>query len=298
MMMKIKHYTQPTGNTCGPACLMMIYEFFKTSTNHYSILEIAEFCGTDWTVGTPPEKMIKGMDKLGIRYIHHLKLDSPYDDLKVMIEKGNIPILRTMTQNVPHWIIVSGYKDGKFEIHDPWLGEIEYSETGLDEVWNPRNYECFEIPDNDLEIKQGITEEEFKDIITWAYPYFSKVSSAFGFIDICKTYSNLSISLKLVDRDDKIRGVYLLNKTKIPKKFYNDDTNEKGLEGIMLVVDESLRGMGWGNKLKDYTRTLGYDYIWGYQHKNLNNLDDWLKRRILLGEENGSYVTIETFKHD
>jgi hypothetical protein len=34
---------------------------------------------------------------------------------------------------------------------------------------------------------------------------------------------------------------------------------------VLLAVDESIRGMGWGNKLKDYTKTLNVDYIWGYQ---------------------------------
>jgi hypothetical protein len=64
----------------------------------------------------------------------------------------------------------------------------------------------------------------------------------------------------------------------------------------LLAVDKSIRGMGWGNKLKDYPKTLGIDYIWGQQLKTLNNLNDWLKRRELVGETNSVYITAEIFK--
>jgi hypothetical protein len=62
-----------------------------------------------------------------------------------------------------------------------------------------------------------------------------------------------------------------------------------------LVVDKEIRGQGWGNKLKEYPKTLEVDYIWGQQLKTLNNLEDWLKRRELLGETVGVYITAEIF---
>jgi hypothetical protein len=65
-----------------------------------------------------------------------------------------------------------------------------------------------------------------------------------------------------------------------------------GIEGVLLAVDESIRGMGWGNKLKD-TKTLNVDYIWGYQAAGLNNIEYWLKRRVLVNKENNCYVTCE-----
>ena len=69
-----------------------------------------------------------------------------------------------------------------------------------------------------------------------------------------------------------------------------------GVEGILLFVEEAYRGKGWGNKLKDMPKEIGYDYVWGRQHKNLNNLDHWLKRRELILEKEREYVTAEIFE--
>lgn len=136
--MIIKHKYQPTGNTCGPACLHMC-------GNTHTIELIADLCGTDWVVGTPPDRMIIGMDRLKMKYIHHTLPKDPYKLLSSIIDKGNIPILRTITQGVPHWIIVSKYTNTKYHILDPWLGEIDYTKEQLDFVWKLKNYELFEI---------------------------------------------------------------------------------------------------------------------------------------------------------
>jgi hypothetical protein len=49
---------------------------------------------------------------------------------------------------------------------------------------------------------------------------------------------------------------------------------------VLLAVDESIRGMGWGNKLKDYPKHLTLIIFWGYQAAGLNNIEYWLKRRF------------------
>ena len=69
----------------------------------------------------------------------------------------------------------------------------------------------------------------------------------------------------------------------------------KGVEGVLLVIDESIRNLGYGNKLKDFPKSLNVDYVWGEQLKELNNLDDWLKRRILIAETEHVYITAEFF---
>lgn len=33
MMIKIKHISQPTGNTCGPTCLKMVFNYIRTKSN-------------------------------------------------------------------------------------------------------------------------------------------------------------------------------------------------------------------------------------------------------------------------
>lgn len=155
LMMNIKHFYQPTGNTCGPTCLFMAYQYINTKhilpQGLISIKEIEIGCGTDWIVGTPPDRMINGMKALNLNYVEYIHSPNPYELLKSVIDSENIPILRTITKGVPHWIIVSDYNidensnTTKYQILDPWQGEIIYNEKSLNEVWEKRQYQFFEI---------------------------------------------------------------------------------------------------------------------------------------------------------
>ena len=292
MKLTIKHYTQPTGNSCGPTCIMMAYEAIPNNQKrkNYSILEICDMCGTDWIVGTPPDRLEKGLDALNLDYTHHLGSENPFDLLKRVINKGNIPIVRTITKGMPHWIIVSGYNDKGFDIHDPWQGEITYTQTELDKIWDVRDYEFYEI--QILQIKQGIPKERLNEIMEWCYPYFTHVIGEGYFQIVVEKETDLAKSVMIVDKDDNIYGVYLIGNNQLRHLDYK---HLKGVEGVLLAVDESIRGMGWGNRLKDHPKTLGVDYVWGQQAKGLNNIKDWLKRRELVDEGGGVYITAEKF---
>jgi len=91
------------------------------------------------------------MIALHMKYVEYANLSRPYDLLKLAIDSGNIPILRTITKGVPHWIIVPSYMvdvNNRFVLYrvlDPWQGEIQYSERQLSEVWKQRQYQFFEI---------------------------------------------------------------------------------------------------------------------------------------------------------
>ncbi len=159
-MTTIKHFYQPTGNTCGPTCIYMVWFYLVNKDNiiyrtckdsdgfiemKYDIRDIAHFCGTDWIVGTPPDRMEKGMEKLNFNYIEYISSPHPYDLLRTIIDSGNVSMLRTITKGVPHWIIVNGYDENVFNVLDPWLGEIKYSIQQLDSIWKVRDYQFFEI---------------------------------------------------------------------------------------------------------------------------------------------------------
>ena len=109
--------------------------------------------------------------------------------------------------------------------------------------------------------------------------------------------SDFEISFMLLDEKENIVGAYTLLKNEIYEEYPNTEKYEglDGVEGILLFVEEAYRGKGWGNKLKDMPKEIGYDYVWGRQHKNLNNLDHWLKRRELILEKEREYVTAEIF---
>lgn len=149
----ISYKQQPTGNTCGPACIYMALNYIINKPNDLQldvyiskpIQEIADTCGTDWVVGTPPERMIKGFEEYGMKYVEYVHSPDPYSLLKQVIDSDNIPIVRTITQGVPHWIIVNGYDNEKYSILDPWLGQIEYTQEQLDHIWSKRQYQFFEI---------------------------------------------------------------------------------------------------------------------------------------------------------
>jgi predicted double-glycine peptidase len=145
--MNINYYEQPTGNTCGPACLKMAHSsiYGLQNTTQITIELIGEMCGTDWIVGTPPERMIAGLTGLGLEYVIHINEENPFELLQKTIDDGKINVLRTLTQGMPHWIIVENYVDDIYNVLDPWLGRLQYTKEQLTEIWSPREYFYFEI---------------------------------------------------------------------------------------------------------------------------------------------------------
>jgi hypothetical protein len=147
-----------------------------------------------------------------------------------------------------------------------------------------------------MNIRHGIPKEMRIEAITWAFEYFKYVTPKDYFFGILQQETNWDISAILLDDEDKIMGLYLLGDSQLDSLTVNEKFIKlKGVEGVLLAVSEKIRGEGWGNKLKDYPKTLEFDYIWGQQLKSLNNLEDWLKRRELIAETKSVYITAEVF---
>lgn len=145
----MKLINQPTGNSCGPTCLMMILESHGVGSKipiPSRIDEICEMCGTDWIVGTPPDRLKNGMEALELNYIEYISTPRPFELLDIVLSEGSPCILRTITKGVPHWIIVQSKTPMLYNVLDPWLGEIQYYKPELDAIWKPRNYHFFEMP--------------------------------------------------------------------------------------------------------------------------------------------------------
>ena len=64
---------------------------------------------------------------------------------------------------------------------------------------------------------------------------------------------------------------------------------------MALGVFSEYKNSGIGKMLIEYPKTLGVDYIWGYQLKALENINDWLKRRKIYLQTPGLYVTYQIF---
>ena len=147
-----------------------------------------------------------------------------------------------------------------------------------------------------MQIKKGIPKELIDYVLEFSYPYFNHLMGKYSYEEYLKSVTNWDISAMLVNDDNKILGVYLLGNLQITDMVETPKyENLVGVEGVLLVIESSLRGLGYGNKLKDYPKSLNVDYIWGQQFKGLKNLDDWLKRRELVATTSEVYITAEIF---
>ena len=136
------------------------------------------------------------------------------------------------------------------------------------------------------------------DLVIDAFTDHMDESSILGYIKDTVDW-NQSVYLVL---NDEVIGCYLFGKRNMLDFVQNCEIktdlskyeNLKGIEGIAVVVASEYQKKGYGNKLKNYPKSIGVDYIWGVQLKSLNNLEDWLKRRELIADC-GAWVTAEIF---
>jgi hypothetical protein len=307
----VKHKYQPDGISCGPTCIKMVGEFFKGNIDE--IDEICKHCETDNIIGTPPERMKKGLNKLKIDYIEHINDSDPFQTLRDVIDNGSIAILRTFTQKVPHWIVVHSYKENEpeiFNVNDPWLGPLTYNEDELDEIWKERNHYFFEIVQNN---EQDIDEHNYDGIVSFRN-YNPNTDAEFIYKNLGVIFKKTGLSngqiwgmvqpidpyLSIVaEVDGNIAGFYILKESTIPPTdtdLFRKLKNLKGVEGVALGIIEEYKNYGIGKDLIEHPKTLGFDYIWGYQLKSLENINDWLKRRKIYAETRDLYVTYQVYQ--
>jgi hypothetical protein len=303
---QIKHIYQPTGHSCGPTCIKMVGDYLCGDIG--KIDDICSMCGTDWVVGTPPDKMKVGLDKLGISYVEHQKEIEPFHSIKETVDRGNVAIVRTVTQGVPHWIVIDGYDDESFNINDPWLGPKRYTEEELDSIWRIRDFFYFEIrgKSGEQEIGPGgqvvirpLVAEDIPIIRERLSEVFKRTGLSNNFIANLIQYSP-SITV-VAEVQGNLAGFYFLHKKNIPKggKDFEILKDLKGVEGVALGVFPEYKNLGIGKQLISYSQGLSgqFDYIWGYQFKSLKNIDNWLKRRKIYSESPTMYITYELFRN-
>lgn len=146
----------------------------------------------------------------------------------------------------------------------------------------------------EYDFKTSIIKEKQDEAILFGYQFFSHLMNLDNFNKYLKSVTDWDKSFYIVDENDIIVGVYLIGNYKLPIQHEKYD-DLVGVEGLLLAVDEDIRGLGFGERLKDMPKTLGIDYIWGQQFKSLGNLEDWLKRRELIFETGDVYITAEIF---
>jgi hypothetical protein len=306
----VKHVRQPDGISCGPTCIKMVGDFFKGEVD--SIEKICKSCGTDHITGTPPERMRKGLASLDIKYVEHMDDENPFQSLRDAIDKGSVTMLRTLTHRVPHWIVVHSYNQETqniFYVNDPWLGQLEYNEEQLDEIWKERNYFFFEVLKENEQIDlneedQNVSirpykDDDFDEVFNMLEDVYSKLSgmSARSIWSVIKAECKGSFGLSIVaEVNGEVAGFYFLTIADLPPKEGTGITDDMiGVQGVALGISSKYKNLGIGKKLIVYPQTLGADYIWGFQLKQLENIDDWLKRRKIYSEGPNMYTTYQIF---
>lgn len=307
----VKHLYQPNGISCGPTCIKMVGDFFRGEVP--SIEEICKDCGTDNITGTPPERMRKGLDKLGITYIEHIGEENPYQSLRDTIDNGSVAMLRTLTHGVPHWIVVHAYNSENqelFYVNDPWLGTLEYDEDQLEKIWKGRDYFFFEVvkenerfnldeaEENDVIIRP-YTDDDYDAVFNMLTDVYSKLNgmSALTIWSVIRAECGGSFGLSVVaEVNGQVAGFYFLTQRDLAPKEGTGITDDMiGVQGVALGVSSKYKNLGIGKMLIQYPQSLGADYVWGFQLKQLDNINDWLKRRKIYSETGNMYTTYQIF---
>jgi GNAT superfamily N-acetyltransferase len=288
----------------------MVGDFFKGEVA--SIEDICKSCGTDHITGTPPERMRKGLASLDIKYVEHIDDENPYQSLRDAIDRGSVTMLRTLTHRVPHWIVVHSYNEESqniFYVNDPWLGQLEYNEEQLEEIWRERNYFFFEVLKENEQIdlnedEQNVvirpySDDDFESVFNMLTDVYSKLRgmSAGSIWTVIRSQCRGSFGLSVVvEVDGEVGGFYFLTQADLAPKEGTGITDDMiGIQGVALGVSSKYKNLGIGKRLIEYPQTLGADYVWGYQLKDLENINDWLKRRRIYSESEGMYITYQIF---
>ena len=117
-------------------------------------------------------------------------------------------------------------------------------------------------------------------------------------------------SIKVVYRK-KIIGVMLLSDFSfywLLEAYKEDDKNisknirkyknKEGLRSVFFGIDIKYQKMGIGSKMIEYVREnyKQFDFLWGVQHKDISNLDFFLKRRKVVAEIEDGIYTVQDLK--
>jgi hypothetical protein len=140
-------------------------------------------------------------------------------------------------------------------------------------------------------INNDIDKQFAIDIINNTFKKYGGFSTISGAVDFTKSI--------VIKKDDEIIGTYLLGTNPVHiienMKHY---LGLKGIEGVALAIKPEYRNLGYGNMMKDYSieTNKNYDYIWGMQLKDLQNVKDWSKRRRIVFQSSDLIITLQDIK--
>jgi ribosomal protein S18 acetylase RimI-like enzyme len=101
----------------------------------------------------------------------------------------------------------------------------------------------------------------------------------------------------VVRSGDRVVGFYLLQDLQIEALFPQaaGKYHGRGIHGVALCLDPEYRASGIGRKMMAIPEASGADYVWGQHLHQLNNLEQWKKRRDHVLSDNEVHVTAKQF---
>jgi Peptidase C39 family len=310
--LQLRH--QPDELTCGPSCVTMVAEAQGRAENT-DIAALGRHMGTDSSTGTTPERISHGLDALGAEY-EHIKSWN-IEDLKEWLPQG-WAILRTLTHNIPHWVVADQVKGDTVNLLDPWLGEHWVDTNTLAERWGARQWEGFRIPKVSrwpspvtVETRKHLVAplamadlNEAAGLAVTAFKHLMAEHEIWGYLAE-KMTTGMSAGLWEKDKNGgkgAMVGTYLLQRLDRSRGegrelglpgMEESDQKAIGAEGVALVISPESQGQGLSHMLRAYaTRTSG-GFLVGQHLRDLNNMDHWLKRRRVIAENPELFVTYE-----
>ena len=307
---RLKRLTQPNGLSCGNTVLKMVMDYYGTHQD-LTIENLIIICGTNWQTGTTDVNLKMGLDYVGIPNNQSVNTNEE-ENLNILKEnlKDNFFLMRTRIHSIPHWILVYEYdqETDTFQVHDPAFEISEYNSTDICNIWSQavKPYDGFYTPHDHTPIKFNIEDvnedrfiiepiqgEDIEEVLEVLDVVFKK--SGMDNKEYINGSADWDISVKMLDTEtNKIVGAYVFNRFDGGFADMVDFDLGVGVQGVALGLLEEYKGLGLGKRLIDYPMEvlkLEFDFIWGLHLGNLNNADDWKKRRQII-EVDGGFVSI------
>jgi ATP-binding cassette subfamily B protein len=120
MKLNIPFYKQKNLYSCGPACLQMVFKYFKLNKTQEKIAQEAK---TNEKSGTSHKNMIKTI--LKNKFYCYVNNESTLHEVRHFIDLG-IPVIVNyveISSNDIHYAVIIGYKKDFLILNDPWNGK-------------------------------------------------------------------------------------------------------------------------------------------------------------------------------
>lgn len=145
-----------------------------------------------------------------------------------------------------------------------------------------------------------MNKEDLKQIIPNLAEVFHKTKlSNIQVWQLVKDEFNVNKSAVMLVGNNVV-GFYFIGDNQIPdngSETYQKLNKMNGVEGVALGILPRYKEMGLGKQLIIWSQNLPIDYIWGYQLKSLENIDDWKKRRKVYYEDDELYITYQVLNN-